>query len=605
MNRVFSYKSKTDICLVFPPVWLPIAPHLALPTLTSYLRDNGFTVKPMDANISFFERHLFSPPVILESIEKARDLLHRPKGKTGGREEIPGRKELGRWERAAHRMGHFLSVLREKERFMDPVAAVESINNIRSLFDLYGKVGYGDLSFNHYRRDDIHTLKDLMEISGDPERNVFLPYFRDHLLPRIERRMPLALGISISSIHQFVAALTLARLVRSRLPHVHVVAGGKHLLNIQHGLLKEPFLFRNFFHSAVLFEGEVPLGELLRALRAGSSYEQVPNLYFMKAGAVRHTSKQDPPSLDSLPRPDFSDTPWEQYLVPGRYAPVRAAEGCYWGKCTFCFRYGPDRAVFLSPGKVLDAMEHLIEVHGVHDFTVNDDCLPPEYWEEIAEGIIMRNLRLSMLIWAKPVAGFTRARLKRMARAGVRQVRWGVESGQPRILRLMRKGTTVEHTLRVLKDAHAEGIWNHACMIIGFPTETPEEAEGTVRFLQQNSGIIQSFILYPFALYENTYIYNHPHEFGISDIQREEKPLAERYSYTQEKGMTPEEARVFVPRAKQFLMDSAFHRPFWYHLKIREYLQIYLDHYGLERVRILSPFPEAGPRDAAVAGQGV
>ncbi|MCF8062050.1 MAG: B12-binding domain-containing radical SAM protein [Deltaproteobacteria bacterium] len=577
---------ETDLCLVFPPVWVPMVPHLALPTLAGFLRRRGVSMVSMDENVSFFVRYLFSPSTLTGFLDAARRLSDTPDGSQGPGWKAPTGRETAQWERAIERIERTLAVFREMDSFLRPDLVVQALDDLERLFQLCSRVhGPGDFSFNHYRRRDVHTVEDLAALCVDLARNVFLPYFRDYLIPRIERLSPMAVGISVSSYHQFVAAMTLGGLVREHLPDVHVVVGGKHLLNIRDGLLKDPLLYRRFIHSAVLREGERPLELLLEALRSGGPLEIVPGLSYLENGRVVETRPCEAPALSSLPHPDFTDTPWRRYLVPRRYAPIRMAEGCYWGKCTFCFRYRRDRAAFIPHETVLEEMERLIRVHGVHDLTVNDDCLPPEYWEAIADGVIERGLDLSMLIWAKPVPGFTRGRLKKMARAGVRQVRWGLESAQPRILKLMRKGTTVEGALRVLKDACAEGIWNHACMIAGFPTETREEAEGTVAFIRDHAGIIHSFIFYPFALYEDTHIFDHPEAFSIRDIQVEKGPLTERYTYTQESGMTSGEARSFVPRVRRTLLEHAYHRPFWHRLRIREYLQLYLDHYGLEPVR--------------------
>lgn len=587
LKHIRSNPGSTDLCLVFPPVWVPLVPHLALPTLTAHLRQKGFGVVPLDENVRFFTQYLFTSSTLERFIDEARRrAVNSKRGQPSGH-------EIARWEEAAQNISRTLSVLREKERFLHPERVVQALDDIQALFRLCSLVhGPGDMSFNHYRREDVSTVQDLEALCEDSAGNVFLPYFRDCVIPRIQQESPLAVGISISSIHQLVAAMTLARLLRLHLPHVHVVAGGKHLLNIEDNLLSHARLFRRFFHSAVLQEGEIPLERLLSSLRSGESPEGVPSMRYLQGHEVVATERAEPLPLEALPNPDFTDVPWDEYLIPSRYAPIRMAEGCYWGKCTFCFRYGPPRAAFRPPKQVLDEMEQLVDVHGVHDFTVNDDCLPPEYWERIAEGILHRRLDLSMLIWAKPVAGFTKERLNKMARAGIRQVRWGLESGQPRILKLMRKGTTIEGALRVLQDADREGIWNHACMIAGFPTETKEEAGGSVEFVREHSDIIHSFIFYPFALFRNTYIFHHPEEFHIRDIKMEEGPMAERYtSYTQEKGMTPEEAREFVPRARRSLLEKTYQRPFWSRLKIREYLQLYLDYYGLERVRAMDTSP--------------
>jgi radical SAM superfamily enzyme YgiQ (UPF0313 family) len=236
----------------------------------------------------------------------------------------------------------------------------------------------------------------------------------------------------------------------------------------------------------------------------------------------------------------------------------------------------------MSPDRVVEGLEHHRETYGVKDVSVNDDCMPPEYWEELCQRISERKLDLSMLIWAKPVGGFTRRRLELMAKAGVRQIRWGVESAHPRVLGLMRKGTNVSTTLRVLQDAHDVGIWNHACFILGFPTETRHEAQQSVDFLRKHHDLIQSFILYPFVLYEHSYIYRHPEAFGIREMRPNETPFFDQISYVTDVGMTPQEVVTLVQEAKATLLNGVYGRPFWHYLKIREYLQFYLDRYGLE-----------------------
>ena len=51
------------VLLVFPPHWHPLMPHLALPALTAYLRENGIEVIQRNLNIEVFDwvlssRHL-------------------------------------------------------------------------------------------------------------------------------------------------------------------------------------------------------------------------------------------------------------------------------------------------------------------------------------------------------------------------------------------------------------------------------------------------------------------------------------------------------------------------------------------------------------------
>jgi radical SAM superfamily enzyme YgiQ (UPF0313 family) len=182
-----------------------------------------------------------------------------------------------------------------------------------------------------------------------------------------------------------------------------------------------------------------------------------------------------------------------------------------------------------------------------------------------------------------------------MAEAGVRQIRWGVESAHPRILQLMRKGTTISTTTRVLQDSHEAGIWNHACFILGFPTETRQEAQATMDFIRSRYGIIQSFILYSFILFEHSYIYNHPEEFGVRDIRRTDTPFFDLISFATENGMDRDQTQAVIEKTKESLLETVYGWPFWYFLKLREYLQFYLDRFGLKRT-IDIPFQRKGLR---------
>src|SRR5512145_312494 len=46
------------VMLLFPPNWTPSMPHLALPTLTAYLRTHGVTVLQRDLNAEIFDEIL-------------------------------------------------------------------------------------------------------------------------------------------------------------------------------------------------------------------------------------------------------------------------------------------------------------------------------------------------------------------------------------------------------------------------------------------------------------------------------------------------------------------------------------------------------------------
>ncbi|MGQ9653388.1 MAG: B12-binding domain-containing radical SAM protein [Thermodesulfobacteriota bacterium] len=535
-------KSGIHTLLIAPPVWTPIYPYLALPVLTAYLRREGCSVSQYDASLDFFLYHLL----------RAR----------------------------AWSPGEF----RDPEAFFEPQQLIHRLQETRRLLVALSRIhGPLGIAFNSLRWPGAASMEGMIDLC-DREGNPFLSFCEDRLAPRIQDEGPHIVGISLSTPHQLLPALTVSRFIKKRFPGIHVVLGGKHCLALHEGFLQEPGLFREFFDSLIPHQGETPLRALIDAVGSGRGLTGVPGLCFLEDGAVRVNRPSPPLPLRDLPPPDFHGLDLGGYLVPRSFLPLRFSDGCYWGRCTFCSRHqqGPPR--MLPPDQAVAQMAQISQGYGVRDFALNDDCLPPPYVEAFCRKVMEAGLRVSIQLYGRPDRGFTRERLKVMAEAGVKELRWGIESANPRILRLMEKGTAPDVTLKILEDAAGLGIWNHACMILGFPTETRQEAEETISWIRDNRGVIHSFYLFEFHLNNESRIYEEPEAFGISQILPHPGPFSTLASFNCDRGMDRDEVGELVREARRSLISETYGYPFWYYLRDREYLQLYLDRYGLEAV---------------------
>jgi len=70
--------------------------------------------------------------------------------------------------------------------------------------------------------------------------------------------------------------------------------------------------------------------------------------------------------------------------------------------------------------------------------------------------------------------------LQTMARAGCWMISWGIESGDPDMLRRMRKGTTLEAIEQAVRWSREAGIKNWGYFIIGLPGETEASIRRTI-----------------------------------------------------------------------------------------------------------------------------
>jgi hopanoid biosynthesis associated radical SAM protein HpnJ len=75
--------------------------------------------------------------------------------------------------------------------------------------------------------------------------------------------------------------------------------------------------------------------------------------------------------------------------------------------------------------------------------------------------------------------------LKAMKEAGCRLLIVGFESGDPQILKNIKKGATVERARRFVRDCHELGLVIHGDFILGLPGETKASIRNTIKFAKQ------------------------------------------------------------------------------------------------------------------------
>lgn len=89
--------------------------------------------------------------------------------------------------------------------------------------------------------------------------------------------------------------------------------------------------------------------------------------------------------------------------------------------------------------------------------------------------------------------------LKAMKDAGCRLLIVGYESGDPQILKNIKKGATVERALKFTRDAHRVGLTIHGDFIVGLPGETRETIQRSLEFAKKlDTETIQVSVAHPY-----------------------------------------------------------------------------------------------------------
>jgi membrane peptidoglycan carboxypeptidase len=104
-----------------------------------------------------------------------------------------------------------------------------------------------------------------------------------------------------------------------------------------------------------------------------------------------------------------------------------------------------------------------------------------------------------------------------MADSGCIAISGGLEVASDRLLKLMKKGVTVEQVARVTKAFSEAGILVHAYLMYGFPTQTVQDTVDSLEYVRQlfAAGCIQSGYFHRFTCTVHSPVGLHPNEYGI------------------------------------------------------------------------------------------
>lgn len=136
-----------------------------------------------------------------------------------------------------------------------------------------------------------------------------------------------------------------------------------------------------------------------------------------------------------------------------------------------------------SVSNVFEEIEEVISKYGVREIRFFDDTftLNKKRVYEICDEFEKRKLKISWTCLTK-VACVDGSLLKRMKQSGCWQVLYGFESGDDRVLKLLKKGNTVEMNRRAIRLTKEAGLEVRGDFIVGTPGETWESLERTVKF---------------------------------------------------------------------------------------------------------------------------
>ncbi len=317
----------------------------------------------------------------------------------------------------------------------------------------------------------------------------------DHAISsRLISFRPGLIGISFTT-PGFPMARHLAALARNSSRGIPIVAGGVHAAALPEGVLREA----PEFDIVCTGEGEETMLELAATgspeALTPSALRSIPGVAFRAGERIEISPRRAwIKDLDSLPFPARELVDFDAYVPHAhnrrgrRVATAVTSRGCPY-HCVFCASHVVLGRQFRShsPEYIVSEIEYLVKTFGVDQIIFNDDVFTMDQARDrrICELILKRDLKISWFCFAR-VDSISKDILATMRKAGCFSVGFGVESGDPDMLKSMRKNITVERARQAVAWADELGLKSQCFFVLGCPGETEKSAERTIRSPRRN-----------------------------------------------------------------------------------------------------------------------
>jgi len=193
----------------------------------------------------------------------------------------------------------------------------------------------------------------------------------------------------------------------------------------------------------------------------------------------------------------FADRPFGNMSKSKRYISISTSRGCPYG-CIYCAAdlMNGKKWRARTPEGILNEIKYLYKKYKINEFHIIDDAfnLDIKRAEKLFDLIIESGLKIHISFPNGIRADhITNNLLKKMKKAGVYKISYGIESASPKIQKLIKKNLSLDKVKEAIDLTVKNKIIPHGFFMIGFPTETEDDYRKTVDFAKNSNLCFASF----------------------------------------------------------------------------------------------------------------
>lgn len=283
-------------------------------------------------------------------------------------------------------------------------------------------------------------------------------------------------------------AQDISKMVKELDPDIPLLIGGPHCIFHQKQSLSD---FPTADISAT-GEGEHIILDLAKYLQGKKKLADINGIFYRDNGSIMSGKPLEVlDDLDGVPFParhlvekyDYGELPFGYHMK--KMTAVITSRGCPFN-CRFCSRYGNIISAFSfrqrSAENVLKEFEEISDKY--HSINIVDEnfLVDKKRAHKIFDGIIKMDKDIEIGIHGARVDAADEELYKKMKKAGVKYLYFGLESGNQDVLDFYNKKTTLPQIRNAINLSRKFNFITIGNFILGAPIETKEHLEKTIKF---------------------------------------------------------------------------------------------------------------------------
>ncbi len=285
-------------------------------------------------------------------------------------------------------------------------------------------------------------------------------------------------------------------------------------------------------------------------------------MYKREGEVVRNRPRKVMQDLDRLPIPDYSAVDLKAYQAFLNYGYNRrpmgilfTSRGCPF-KCTYCHEVFGKGFQARSPRNVHAEIVYLHDTYGIKDFSIVDDnfTVRKHRVEEFTDILINEGPKVNLYFPNGVRAdSLNDELLERMRKAGTIYMTYSLETASKRLQKFIKKHADIEELTHIVKRSCDLNIITNLCIMVGFPTETVQEARETLEYYKNFDKIVLPYY-FSVKYYPGTEIYHTAQNYDINIVEDTYKAPYHGYEFQE----TPLISRRDYEKLNQWYLRNVY-----------------------------------------------